>query len=145
MRASASTTSVLLLGLSALVCALLGCSDAEPTPTGSACPPDSTLTYENFGQAFMEAYCTRCHSSELQGADREGAPEYHDFDTLFGVVAVADHVDEWAAAGPDAVNELMPPDGDRPTNEERYQLGEWLACEVERAGMPATVGAGRSR
>ena len=33
-----------------------------------------------------------------------------------------------AAAGPDAVNTLMPPDGDKPTEEQRRQLGQWLAC-----------------
>lgn len=122
-----------------LLCALLAvggiaCSESppRPTPTGSICPPDSTLTWENFGEPFMDAYCTRCHSSELHGAARMGASLYHDFDSLYGVVVVGDHVDERAAAGPDSVNELMPPDGDTPTLEERYQLGEWVACEIER-------------
>lgn len=106
---------------------------AEPTPTGSTCPPGSTLSYENFGADFMEAYCTRCHSSDLHGADRHGAPLYHDFDSLDGIIVIADHVDEWAAAGPDATNRLMPPDdGDAPSDEERLQLGEWLACELDK-------------
>jgi uncharacterized membrane protein len=114
--------------LVALAAAVAACSDPDPTPTGSTCPAGSTLTYESFGQAFMESYCTRCHASDLHGADRHGAPLYHDFDTLDGILAVADHVDEWAAAGPDAVNRLMPPSGEAPTDDERYQLGEWLAC-----------------
>jgi hypothetical protein len=101
-------------------------------PTGSTCAPDSTLTYENFGQPFMEAYCTRCHSSELRGSARNGAPLYHDFDSLLGVVVVADHVDWYTAAGPDSVNKIMPPNGAKPTPEERLQLGEWLACELLR-------------
>ncbi len=101
-------------------------------PTASACPPDSTLTYESFGKGFMESYCTRCHSSTLTGDARNGASLYHDFDSLDGVLAVADHVDAKAAAGPGATNELMPIGGPTPTVEERKQLGEWLACELAK-------------
>jgi hypothetical protein len=97
-------------------------------PTESTCPPASTVTYESFGRDFMERYCTRCHASTLEGAARQGAPSFHDFDTVFGVRGVADHVDETTAAGPAAVNEGMPPDGPRPTLDERLTLGEWIAC-----------------
>jgi hypothetical protein len=100
-------------------------------PTESVCPPTSTLTYQNFGKPFMEAYCTSCHSSELTGLDRKGAPSFHDFDTLFGIKAVNEHIDETTAAGPAAINASMPPDGPGPTLREREQLGQWLAC-----GMP---------
>ena len=105
--------------------------DEEGTPSGALCPPSSTLTYEDFAAPFMAAYCTRCHSSTLTGAARNGAPQAHDFDTLEGILLVADHVDEHAAAGPDSTNELMPPNGAIPTDEERAQLGEWLACETQ--------------
>ncbi|HUQ01148.1 MAG TPA: hypothetical protein VM261_01575 [Kofleriaceae bacterium] len=112
---------------------LAGCG-ADPLfgpPTESECPQGSTLTYDTFGKPFMESYCTRCHSSELTGADRHGAPSFHDFDTLFGIKAVSEHIDETTAYGPAAENDSMPPDGDRPTAEERRLLGEWIAC-----GMP---------
>lgn len=100
-------------------------------PTESVCPQGSTLTWDNFGQAFMERYCTRCHSSELKGAARQGAPSFHDFDTRFGVKGVANHVDETTASGPAATNTGMPPSGGaKPTLEERQQLGEWIACDV---------------
>ena len=121
------------LRVALLLVAAAGCgSDPDPTPTGSECPPGSTLSYESFGADFMEAYCTDCHDSDLHGADRNGAPLYHDFDTFDGIIVVADHIDEWAAAGPDATNTLMPPEGDAPSDEERLQLGEWLACELEK-------------
>jgi hypothetical protein len=109
-------------------------SEAEfGPPTESVCPETSTLTWESFGQDFMATYCTECHASTLMGADRQGAPLYHDFDTLDGVLPVLDHVDWKAAAGPAATNELMPPAGNpTPTLAERRQLGEWLACEVAR-------------
>jgi hypothetical protein len=100
-------------------------------PTESVCPDVQTLTYENFGKGFVEDYCTECHSSTVTGADREGAPLHHDFDTVLGIRQVHEHVDEVAAAGPAAVNDAMPEDDPKPTLEERYQLGEWIAC-----GMP---------
>jgi uncharacterized membrane protein len=112
-----------------------GCCEGEEEvfgpPTEATCPQGSTLTYNNFGKQFMESYCTRCHSSELTGAARNGAPSFHDFDTLFGIKAVSDHIDETAAAGPAAVNEGMPEGNPKPTLMERNQLGEWIAC-----GMP---------
>jgi hypothetical protein len=118
-----------------LLMALVACGEAEPPPlfgppTGTSCPPASTLTYANFGQSFMARYCVRCHSSDLEGEARHGAPSFHDFDTQFGVRGVANHIDETTAAGPDAMNTSMPPDSPRPTEAERFQLGEWLACDA---------------
>lgn len=120
------------LALSTALLALAACSSGDEIygpPTESVCPTDSALTYANFGQQFMASYCTRCHSSELRGADRKGAPSFHDFDTVFGVRAVSEHIDETTAFGPAAMNDGMPNDsGAAPTAAERVQLGEWLAC-----------------
>ena len=117
-----------------LLVLLVGCGPDTVfgPPTESVCPPTGTpLSYENFAGPFMETYCTQCHSSELRGAARMGAPSFHDFDTLFGIKAVWQHVDETTAAGPAATNTGMPPESPYPTLEERRQLGEWIAC-----GMP---------
>jgi mono/diheme cytochrome c family protein len=111
-------------------------SDSEGSasggPTGALCPTTSDLAYDSFdngfGRAFMEQYCTRCHSSMLAGAARNGAPSDHDFDSLAGIRMASEHIDEQAAAGPDHVNTSMPPSGPRPSEAERRQLGEWLAC-----------------
>lgn len=97
-------------------------------PTGSVCPPGSTLTYDTFGRDFLEDHCTRCHASTRTGSDRHGAPSFHDYDTLEGLRNTMDHVDAYAAAGPDAVNTLMPPTAPKPTEAQRFQLGEWIAC-----------------
>jgi uncharacterized membrane protein len=97
-------------------------------PTGAECPDESTLTYGNFGEEFMSNYCVRCHSAEVSGADREGAPGDHNFDSAFEIRAFADHIDQKAGSGPDATNDLMPPDGAAPSMVEREQLAEWLAC-----------------
>ena len=98
------------------------------TSTGAICPSGSNLSYQSFGQSFMGAYCTRCHSSTVAGGARQGAPSGADFDTIGGIRAYLNLVDAHAAAGPAAVNDGMPPSPPRPTNPERFQLGEWLAC-----------------
>ena len=121
----------------------LACSDSEDpnhggstegVPSGATCPPVSTLTYENFGKPFFESYCTRCHSSSVTGNARNGAPADHDFDVEDAIIAVAEHIDGLAAAGPASVNTNMPPSDPKPTEAERRQLGEWLACEAESSG-----------
>lgn len=96
--------------------------------TETECPPTSTLTYATFGDEFMNTYCTRCHSSALTGTARMGAPEFHDFDTIEGIVGVANHIDQTAASGPAATNDSMPIDGLMPALAERQQLAEWIAC-----------------
>jgi len=126
---------------------LAACTGPSAEPTGTTCPdPDPmTLTYDNFGKPFMAKYCTWCHDSSLSRSKRNGAPLFHDFDTLVGVLQVQNHVDEQAGSGPDATNELMPPDRCpstiggaidvdcmKPTLAERRQLAEWLACEKNR-------------
>jgi hypothetical protein len=125
-----------------------GCANsAMPIPTKAACPtPDpDTLTYDSFGQQFMTTYCNDCHESTLTHAQRNGAPLYHDYDTLMGILEIPDHIDEYAGAGPAATNTLMPPgrcptvaggpldrDCPEPTLEERTNLSTWLACEKAR-------------
>ena len=111
-----------------------GCCSEESVfgpPTGAVCPTPSTLTYNNFGKPFMEMYCTKCHASDKVGEARNGAPTFHDFDTLQGIKVVADHIDETTGSGPNATNEGMPEDNPKPSLAERQMLAEWIAC-----GMP---------
>lgn len=126
----------------------IGCgSSAAPTPTETVCPnPDpNTLTYDNFGQQFSEQYCVACHSSTLPRSQRNGAPLFHDFDSLISIVQVGNHIDEQAGFGPAAENEFMPPkrcpatpgepltvDCPQPTEQERRDLALWIACESQR-------------
>lgn len=87
------------------------------------CPPDSALTWENFGQPYMVSWCTACHSSALDEAHRAFAPVDVNFDDLDGVRAQAEAI--WNRSGDQ--NNTMPPAGVAPAIE-REQLGEWLAC-----------------
>ena len=127
---------------------LAGCTTAPVSaPTETVCPdPDpGTPTWENFGQKFMADYCTMCHSSALPHAQRNGAPLYHDYDSLRGVMLIPDHIDADAGSGPASHNTRMPParcpstpggsldrDCATPTDEERTKLSLWIACEVHR-------------
>ena len=153
---------------SILIVFAIGCTSSNPTPTGAVCPsPDPmTLAYSTetvpectgsddtgdcgFGKRFMDRYCIQCHSSTLTKAnERNGAPFYHDFNTLEGVLEVPDHIDEQTGIGPKASNHFMPGDGtggrcpsvaggpldkdcDEPTDEERQKLAVWIACENAR-------------
>ena len=130
----------------AIIIGLAACG-GNPTSTGTVCPdPDPmTLTWDNFGREFMTKYCTWCHDSSLPRSQRNGAPLFHDYDTLLGVLKTPDHIDQQAGHGPDASNNFMPPercpaspggalskDCARPTDAERRQLAEWIACERNR-------------
>lgn len=112
--------SALGFALSLTVALLAGaCGSDLGDSTGSTCPSDSTLTYDNFGQEFMQAHCLACHA--------DGGPESPKLSTLAEVRAHIGEVDRAAAAGPNAVNTYMPEGGSVP-DEERRKLGEWLAC-----------------
>jgi uncharacterized membrane protein len=93
--------------------------DGPGDSTGSTCPSDSTLTYANFGQAFVRDHCLACHAPS--------GPESPKLDTLERVRAAKSDIDRSAAAGPNAVNTYMP-DGSSVAEAERRKLGEWLAC-----------------
>ncbi len=116
-----------------------GCCHDEAVlgpPTETECPPTSTLTYENFGKAFMEDFCTNCHSSTKVGEDRNGATKDHDFDTLLGIRQVANHIDQTAAIGPASANRNMPPEDEtsQPADSDRERLAEWIACGAPSDG-----------
>ena len=134
--------------------AIAACT-AHPTPTGAKCadPDPGTPSWSDFGEAFMTKYCTMCHDSHLLRSQRNGAPIYHDFDTLTGVKIVVDHIDEYAGSGPNADNHFMPgvkcpstPGGPldtnctQPTEDERRTLAIWMACEKNRGLPPADAG-----
>jgi hypothetical protein len=136
----------LLMKKLAVVLLLAACGP-DPTDTDTVCPdPDPlTLTWENFGEPFMTKYCVSCHAESLTRSKRNGAPLYHDFDSLYGVMKTPDHIDEQAGAGSAVTNQFMPPgrcpsvaggsintNCEKPTLTERKQLADWIACERKR-------------
>jgi uncharacterized membrane protein len=119
------TVGLMLLGT-------IGCGDHTHSHAGvatqSVCPSSSALTYQSFGKQFFQDYCSRCHAASVTGAARQGAPDEQIFDTREQIVAESEHLDTTAAAGPAAANTSMPPSSPTPTEAQRRQLGEWLAC-----------------
>jgi hypothetical protein len=117
----AATSLGLLAGALAIVAGgVLGCSTQQTSlgePTGSTCPSASTLTYDNFGKAFIANHCLECHAS------RE-SPQLTTLEEIQGNLEV---IDRAAASGPKGTNDYMPQDEDVATAE-RQKLGEWLAC-----------------
>lgn len=115
------------------VLVLASACDEGGDPTGATCPTTSPPTYASFGQQFMTTYCTSCHSGA--STNRHGAPSDMNFDTEADVKKHADDIDRWAAAGPDATNTLMPEIGGtvtaKPSQAEREQLGQFIACEMQ--------------
>jgi uncharacterized membrane protein len=111
-----------------LACALLPDSDSGP----GECDRDPPLTYDNFGEGFLNKHCVGCHSSLLPAGMREDAPVGVDLDTYQGVLTWADRIEARATGEtPD-----MPPGGG-PDTEEIALLTEWLHCEVasDRASL----------
>ncbi|HEY8431525.1 MAG TPA: c-type cytochrome [Sandaracinaceae bacterium] len=132
----AAPTRTVRIGFALLALSALACDPPVPArpdaaslrPTGATCPPGSTLTYASFGREFFDRYCQSCHASTVRGAARRGAPASHTYDDVESIREAAAEIDLRAAAGPDAVNTDMPRAFPVPTEEERRQLGEWLAC-----------------
>jgi len=145
--------------------AVAACASPVPTDTGTVCPDPDPMTFGytlddtpgctgtpeqcNFGKTFMETYCTNCHLSTLPLSKRNGAPLYHDFDSLLGIMEVTNHIDQQTGIGPNAHNTFMPGAGTggrcpsepggpldedclQPTDQEREDLAVWIACEVDR-------------
>jgi hypothetical protein len=100
-----------------LVVTALGCGGKG---SGATCPTGSTLTYDNFGRPFFARYCDACHGTSGRTQPSLG--------TLAQIRAQSASIDQASAAGPDGVNTTMPESDPRPTEAERRQLGEWLAC-----------------
>jgi len=108
-----------VLSLLSTAAALVACGSGPGDSTGGTCPTDSTLTYANFGQAFMKEHCLACHAAS--------GPESPKLDTLAQIQAASGDIDRSAAAGPNAVNTYMP-EGSSVAEADRRKLGEWLAC-----------------
>ena len=98
-----------------LAVALAACATNPSSGITSAdvtCPPDSTLTYENFGSAFLADNCLSCHTSQ-QRPTLATQPSVQANTTAIIDVAV--------------ISTKMPNNGPMAI-EERQMLGEWLAC-----------------
>jgi uncharacterized membrane protein len=108
-----------------IVAAVAGLLCAGQAVLASNC----TLTYANFGQAFLGKYCNTCHASTLSGGQRRGAPAGLDFDTP--ELAAKHAVGIMTRT---AVKKNMPPAwaAPQPTDDERTKVQTWVSCEYPR-------------
>ena len=110
-----TTSAVLLLALAA-------CAGEEEDPL---CAREVPLTYQSWGQGFLDTHCNGCHSSLLVREElRNGAPLGIDFDTLEGTWAWAERAYQRGA-----IEVSMPPGGG-PGPEELRLYEEWMLCSV---------------
>src|SRR4051812_36148977 len=97
----------------AIAVMLCGCGGASNgTASPQACPNDSALDYRTFGAPFMRDWCTGCHSADLTGDDRAGAPASVDFDTIAGVRSHLELIKQRAGADVPTMPPKGPPGGD---------------------------------
>ena len=94
---------------------LAACATNAPSGVTSAditCPPNSTLTYENFGQLVIADNCLSCHTSNAHPIlDTQAAIQQNK-----------------SAILADAVTGTKMPKSNNMVLEDRQLLGEWLAC-----------------
>ncbi len=110
---------------------LCGCAADDIEDTGEAqdpfCGPETPIvTYETFGQGFVDTYCQGCHASTTP--NRQGAPEILSFDTETDVLGHAASILD--ATVPLEGDARMPPNGG-PSDEDRERLEIWLTCFVD--------------
>ncbi len=109
--------------LLALIGAVVLVACKQTTLEDHPCPPGgTTLTYDNFGKAFIDTNCQRCHGGST--GYRDGAPSGYDFATLDAVRHWKSRIFVRAAAD----NTTMPPGPDDPPLSEREKLADWLGC-----------------
>lgn len=126
----------------ALALSLWACSDDGSTPIDAGGDGDAPLvngcpaltapqanpgdpidgdTFDTFAGPLLATYCTRCHSTQLTGAARNGAPIGFNWDDE---ASVRMHLAEMRNAV--GVLNFMPPSDPKPTCAERQRLVRWI-------------------
>ncbi len=93
-------------------------ADTRPESCDSA-PP---VTWANWADGFFSSYCRACHSSGT--AERYGAPEGVDFDTLADVIQWRERIQVRTLEAEDM------PVGGGVYDEDLELLQVWLECEL---------------
>ncbi|MEZ4741217.1 MAG: hypothetical protein R3B45_02020 [Bdellovibrionota bacterium] len=87
------------------------------------CDEGSSLSYKNFGNAFLLDHCTTCHSSEINNNERLNAPIEMNFDSI-------ELVQIWRANILEVMQKKensMPPTYEL-NQEEKDNFINWLRC-----------------
>jgi uncharacterized membrane protein len=100
-----------------------GADDPAQHVDPDTCAQTSYLTYESFGQPFVENWCRGCHSSQLPAGMRQMAPANVNFDSVDDIRRWSHEIATRAGTSP----ATMPPAGG-PSDDERAMLVDWLGC-----------------
>ena len=95
----------------------------EDTGPLGECPPNSE-SQQDLGANVIFFTCSGCHSANLTGAARQGAPVGSDYDTAEQALANAEEIYESAASGT-----MPPPDGLNADQIETVRI--YLACGLQ--------------
>jgi hypothetical protein len=106
-------------------------SGGDMTLLNHGCPPLTTPqdvdggaagdTWTNYAQGFFTMWCTRCHSTTLAGAARNGAPDGYNWDDQAAVNAHLAEIRD--AVGVSNFMPFTPPD---PTCADRQRIVRWI-------------------
>jgi len=102
-----------------------------PEPTGDTGGPCADAPEWPEAQGFVRTWCLPCHSDEVVGTDRQGAPVGVDFDTYAQVFAWREAIAQ-RATGPDLDMPPVPGASDQAV----ARFAEWLACGAEGTDTP---------
>ena len=107
---------------------ILGCGSLtqEVDSTVACATREFPLSYDNFGQPFLERHCTACHSSQLDADRRFDAPVGVDLDSYQATLTYKSRIQAQVL---DPESPQMPPGGG-PTELELERLQEWLDCDL---------------
>lgn len=99
-----------------------------PPLTNPVTTPDGGAggdTWSNYAQGFFQMWCTRCHSSTLSGAARNGAPDGYNWDEQ---ATVNGHLAEIRdAVGVSNFMPFTPPD---PSCDDRRRIVRWIDADA---------------
>ena len=99
-----------------------GDPDAGPDDATDCASLERVPTYADL-QVGILPICLQCHSAQVTGDARTGAPEGLDFDTYEQLASAAEIASYLVRA------RVMPfPDGEGPTEEQRQEFYDWAAC-----------------
>lgn len=101
--------------LAALAFVLSACATSPAsgiTSSDITCPPDSTLTYENFGKLVIADNCMSCHASKARPVLDTQAAVQQNKQAILNAAVIGTRM-------PKSSNMVL---------EDRQLLGEWLSC-----------------
>lgn len=111
-----------VVSITASLFTVAGCGGDEDAEDLGECPPSSEAQ-QSAGRLVLNNNCLSCHSSQLTGVARQGAPEEYNFDKLDVVRSEVGEIYGEVEEG-----EMPPAPATKITGQDLENLRIWLAC-----------------